>query len=85
MMLINTRHQPRPMCPMADFAAFLAASAEERRGAFLTTAARLGTAEVNVEKDFWVCWTLDALFNGLPSTVLDCCSRAGRRSRKRSD
>ena len=27
-------------------------------------ARRLGTAEQNVEKDFWVCWTLDALFNG---------------------
>ena len=26
---------------------------------------RLGTAVQNVEKDFWVCWTLDVLFNGL--------------------
>jgi hypothetical protein len=50
---------------MADYAAFLSAPAEERRGAFLTTAARLGTAEVNVEKDFWVCWTLQALFHQL--------------------
>lgn len=32
---------------------------------FAETAARLGTAVQNVEKDFWVCWTLDALFNGL--------------------
>ena len=24
----------------------------------------LGIAEQNVEKDFWVCWTLDALFHG---------------------
>jgi hypothetical protein len=51
---------------MADYAAFLAASPDERRGAFLTTAARLNTAEVNVEKDFWVCWTLQALFHQLP-------------------
>jgi len=36
-----------------------------RRGLFLGTAARLGTAAQNVEKDFWVCWTLDAPFNGL--------------------
>ncbi len=50
---------------MADYQAFLAASAEERRGAFLTTANRLNTAEVNVEKDFWVCWTLQALFHRL--------------------
>lgn len=32
---------------------------------FLGAATRLGTAVQNVEKDFWVCWTLDALFNGL--------------------
>ncbi len=32
---------------------------------FLTTARRLGAAVQNVEKDFWVCWTLDVLFNGL--------------------
>jgi hypothetical protein len=51
---------------MPDFTPFLASSAEDRRGAFLTTAARLNTGEVNVEKDFWVCWTLDALFNRLP-------------------
>ena len=33
--------------------------------AFDTTAQRLGTAAQNIEKDFWVCWTLDVLFNGL--------------------
>lgn len=27
----------------------------------------MGTPVQNVEKDFWVCWTLDALFNGLPA------------------
>jgi predicted nucleotidyltransferase component of viral defense system len=43
----------------------IAASDEERRDLFLGTAARLGSAVQNVEKDFWVCWTLDALFNGL--------------------
>jgi hypothetical protein len=32
--------------------------------AFDTTALRLGTTSQNIEKDFWVCWTLDALFNG---------------------
>jgi hypothetical protein len=46
------------------FATFLAAAAEDRRDAFLGTAQRMGTAEQNVEKDFWVCWTLDALFGG---------------------
>jgi hypothetical protein len=43
----------------------IAASDAERRDLFLGTATRLGTAVQNVEKDFWVCWTLDALFNGL--------------------
>jgi len=46
------------------FLTFLTAAAEDRRDAFLGAAQRLGTAEQNVEKDFWVCWTLDALFNG---------------------
>ena len=32
---------------------------------FLAASNRLGTAQQNIEKDFWVCWTLDALFNGL--------------------
>lgn len=47
------------------FHTVIAASDVERRDLFLGTAARLGTAVQNVEKDFWVCWTLDALFNGL--------------------
>jgi hypothetical protein len=45
------------------FVTFLSAAAEDRRDAFLGAARRLGTPEQNVEKDFWVCWTLDALFN----------------------
>lgn len=49
------------------FNAVIAADDGERRDLFLATSARLGTAVQNVEKDFWVCWTLDALFNGLPA------------------
>ena len=48
------------------FHTVIAADDNERRDLFLGTAARLGTAVQHVEKDFWVCWTLDALFNGLP-------------------
>lgn len=48
-----------------SFHEVIAASDDERRDLFLGTAARLGTAVQNVEKDFWVCWTLDVLFNGL--------------------
>jgi hypothetical protein len=45
----------------------LRADADTRLGLFTATAQRLGTTPQNVEKDFWVCWTLDALFNGLPA------------------
>jgi hypothetical protein len=49
------------------FRTVIAAEDAERRDLFLGAATRLGTAVQNVEKDFWVCWTLDALFNGLPA------------------
>lgn len=52
----------------AAFNTVITASQAERRDLFLAAAARLGTAVQNVEKDFWVCWTLDALFNGLPAS-----------------
>lgn len=42
----------------------IAASDEERFGLFAATAQRLGTTPRNAEKDFWVCWVLDVLFNG---------------------
>jgi Nucleotidyl transferase AbiEii toxin, Type IV TA system len=48
-----------------SLASVIGASDADRRDLFLTAAARLGTAVQNVEKDFWVCWVLDALFNGL--------------------
>jgi hypothetical protein len=47
------------------FEEVLAAGSDAVLSAFDTTALRLGTAAQNIEKDFWVCWTLDALFNGL--------------------
>lgn len=50
---------------MPGFAAVLAASERDRHDLIAAAARRLGTAEQNVEKDFWVCWALDALFNEL--------------------
>lgn len=44
----------------------IAASARDRRDLFLTAAQRLGTPIGNVEKDFWVCWTLGELYHDLP-------------------
>jgi hypothetical protein len=49
------------------FHTVLAADEQERRDLFVGTGNRLGNAEQNIEKDFWVCWTLDALFNELDS------------------
>lgn len=43
----------------------LRADTATRTGLYTATAQRLGTTPQNVEKDFWVCWTLDALFNGI--------------------
>jgi predicted nucleotidyltransferase component of viral defense system len=47
-----------------DFYQIINASIDDRRGLFLLTANRLGTTLQNVEKDFWVCWMLDLIFNG---------------------
>lgn len=49
----------------AAFRQVIAAKDAERLELFLATARRLGTAVQNVEKDFWVCWVLDVLFNGM--------------------
>lgn len=49
------------------FGRVLAAPPEDRRGLFTEAARRLGTSERYIEKDFWVCWTLDALFNDRPA------------------
>jgi Nucleotidyl transferase AbiEii toxin, Type IV TA system len=43
----------------------IASSDDDRRGLFDAAANRLGTTVQNIEKDFWVCWTLDALFHRL--------------------
>jgi len=45
----------------------IAASDDDCRDLFVAAARRIGTTEQNVEKDFWVCWTLDALFHRLPA------------------
>lgn len=49
------------------YAQVIEAPRRDRRDLFLTTALRLGTPLGNVEKDFWVCWTLDVLYHRVPS------------------
>ena len=48
------------------FKSFLALSERDRRDVFESAARRLGTLPSHVEKDFWVCLVLDALYSGLP-------------------
>jgi hypothetical protein len=48
----------------AGFLDIVAASVDDRRDLFLSTATRLGTPLQNVEKDFWVTWALKLLFDG---------------------
>jgi hypothetical protein len=40
------------------------ATTRDRQELFVSTARRVGITEQSVEKDFWVCWTIDALFHG---------------------
>ena len=49
----------------SNFNQIIAATDDERAGLFNTTAQRKGTTAQNIEKDFWVSWCLDVLFNGL--------------------
>jgi hypothetical protein len=49
----------------AAYQQIIAASDDDRRGLFTTTATHVGTTVQNIEKDFWVCWTLGVLFHRL--------------------
>ena len=48
------------------FGSFLTLSERDRRDVFEAAARRLDTLSGHVEKDFWVCLVLDALYNRLP-------------------
>jgi hypothetical protein len=45
----------------------IAAPPQDRLDLFLAAAHRLGAPVGNIEKDFWVCWTLNALYHRLPA------------------
>ncbi len=49
-----------------DSASFLALPVQDRRDIFEAAARRLDTLPGYVEKDFWVCLVLDALYHGVP-------------------
>jgi hypothetical protein len=63
----------------------LLSSAEDQRDLFVSSARRLGTNERNLEKDFWVCWTLDALFNELTAGGPRLLFKGGTSLSKHSD
>lgn len=48
------------------FQEIICADAADRADLFLATAQRLGAPLINIEKDFWVCWTLNTLYHRLP-------------------
>jgi hypothetical protein len=50
-----------------SFERFLRLSKQEQIDVFTAAARRVGTIPSYVEKDFWVCLVLDALYNGLPA------------------
>ncbi len=46
------------------FKQFFSASEKDRVDTFLAASQRLGANVQYIEKDFWVCWTLDVLYHG---------------------
>lgn len=51
----------------AAYKQVITTAARDRLDLFLATANRLGAPVGNVEKDFWVCWTLNALYRERPA------------------
>ena len=54
---------------MIDRSSVLSASPADLVDVFQSAAKRIGANPVHVEKDFWVCYTLDALYNRAGSDV----------------
>jgi predicted nucleotidyltransferase component of viral defense system len=51
----------------AAYKQIIAARPRDRLDLFLATANRLGAPVGNVEKDFWVYWTLNAIYHERPA------------------
>lgn len=51
----------------AAYKQIIAAPSRDRLDLFLAAANQLGAPIGNVEKDFWVCWTLNALYHERPA------------------
>ena len=66
------------------FIEILRSSADDRRALFSTVAGDLETRAENVEKDLYVCWVLDFLFNRRADGPIST-SRAAPVSARRTD
>ena len=66
----------------SGFSEFLRAAPRDRRNVFLGATTRLSTPEQNVEKDFWVTWTLDVFLMDSPLAILVFASKVELRCRK---
>jgi hypothetical protein len=53
----------------AAYKQVIATPARDRLDLFLAAANRLGAPVGNIEKDFWVCWTLNALYHERPAAA----------------
>jgi len=59
------------------FAEILGSSIDERRALYSAVAAKLETRAENVEKDLYVCWVLDFLFNRRPDDPVHLYFKGG--------
>jgi hypothetical protein len=59
------------------FIEILRSSADDRRALFSTVAAHLETRAENIEKDLYVCWVLDFLFNQRPDDPVGLYFKGG--------
>ena len=60
-----------------SFIDVLRSGADERRALFSTAASDLETRAENIEKDLYVCWVLDFLFNRRPSDPIGLYFKGG--------
>ncbi|BCG96954.1 hypothetical protein MesoLj131a_58180 [Mesorhizobium sp. 131-2-1] len=59
------------------FIEILRSSADDRRALFSTVAGHLETRAENIEKDLYVCWVLDFLFNRRPNDPIGLYFKGG--------
>lgn len=64
------------------FLEILRSNADEQRALFSAAASELETRPENIEKDLYVCWVLDFLFNRRPADAARLYFKGGTSLRK---